>query len=50
MTNLLTPAEAADVAMRFNGGLSEATVTMNYLRGLGFKPIPRDELQSAESR
>jgi uncharacterized protein (DUF2141 family) len=46
----LSKPKAADVAMRFNGGLSEATVTMNYLRGLGFKPIPRDELQSAESR
>jgi uncharacterized protein (DUF2141 family) len=46
----LSKPKAADVAMRFNSGLSEATVTMNYLRGLGFKPIPRDELQSAESR
>jgi uncharacterized protein (DUF2141 family) len=46
----LSKPKAADVAMRFNSGLSEATVTMNYLRGLGFKPIPRDELQSAENR
>ncbi len=46
----LSKPKAADVAMRFSNGLSEATVTMNYLRGLGFKPIPRDELQSAESR
>jgi uncharacterized protein (DUF2141 family) len=46
----LSKPKAADVAMRFNSGLSEATVTMNYLRGLGFRPIPRDELQSAESR
>lgn len=46
----LSKPKAADVTMRFNAGLSEATVTMNYLRGLGFKPIPRDEVQSAESR
>lgn len=46
----LSKPKAADVAMRFNSGLSEATVTMNYLRGLSFRPIPRDELQSAESR
>lgn len=46
----LSKPKANDVAMRFNSGLSEATVTMNYLRGLAFRPIPRDELQSAESR
>lgn len=46
----LSKPRANDVAMRFNSGLSEATVTMNYLRGLAFRPIPRDELQSAESR
>jgi len=46
----LSKPKAADVAMRFNSGLSEAAVTLNYLRGLGFKPIPRDELQSAQSR
>jgi uncharacterized protein (DUF2141 family) len=45
----LSKPKAADVAMHFNSGLSEVTVTMNYLRGLGFKPIPRDKLQSAES-
>jgi uncharacterized protein (DUF2141 family) len=46
----LSKPKAEDVAMRFNNGLSEATVTMNYLRGLGFKPLPRDALQAAESR
>ncbi len=46
----LSKPKASDVAMQFKPGLSEATVTMNYLRGLGFKPIPRDQLQSAESR
>lgn len=46
----LSKPKATDVSMRFSAGLSEATVTMNYLRGLGFKPIPRDKLQSAESR
>jgi|FEC22Drversion2_1045045.scaffolds.fasta_scaffold00511_19 uncharacterized protein (DUF2141 family) len=39
---------AADVAMSFGPGLNESTVTMNYLRGLGFRPIPRSELETAE--
>lgn len=39
---------AADVAMQFNAGLNESVVTLNYLRGLAFRPIPREELQSAE--
>lgn len=39
---------AADVAMTFGPGLSESTVTMNYLRGLGFRPIPQSELETAE--
>jgi uncharacterized protein (DUF2141 family) len=46
----LSKPKASDVAMRFNAGLSEANVTMNYLRGLGFRPLPKEELQSAESR
>jgi uncharacterized protein (DUF2141 family) len=46
----LSQPKASEVSMRFNAGLSEATVTMNYLRGLGFKPLPRDAMQSAESR
>lgn len=40
--------KAADVAMTFGPGLNESTVTMNYLRGLGFRPIPRSELETAE--
>lgn len=45
-----TKPKAADVAMRFNSGLSESQVTLNYLRGLGFGPIPQNELQSADKR
>lgn len=40
-----TKPKAADVAMRFNNGLSQSQVTLNYLKGLGFRPIPKDELQ-----
>jgi uncharacterized protein (DUF2141 family) len=46
----LSKPRAADVAMRFGPGLSEAGVTMNYLRGLAFRPLPKEELQTAESR
>ncbi len=40
-----TKPKAADVAMRFNAGLSHSDVTLNYLKGLGFGPIPKSELQ-----
>jgi uncharacterized protein (DUF2141 family) len=46
----LSKPRAADVAMRFGSGLSEASVTMNYLRGLAFRPLPKEEFQTAESR
>lgn len=45
-----TKPKASDVAMKFNNGLSEAHVTLNYLRGLGFRPIPKDELPSNGNR
>ena len=47
---LKTKPKASEVAMRFNSGLSESNVTLNYLRGLGFGPIPKEELQSAGNR
>ncbi|MFN3371186.1 MAG: DUF2141 domain-containing protein [Sphingomonadaceae bacterium] len=40
--------KAADVAMTFGPGLNESAVTMNYLRGLGFRPIPQSELETAQ--
>ncbi|MGL6042534.1 MAG: DUF2141 domain-containing protein [Sandaracinobacteroides sp.] len=46
----LSKPKAADVAMEFETGLNQSTVTLNYLRGLAFKPIPKEELQSAERR
>jgi uncharacterized protein (DUF2141 family) len=42
--------KAADVAMRFNPGLSESEVTLNYLRGLGFGPISRDRSKSTDKQ
>lgn len=45
-----TRPKASDVAMRFNNGLSESTVTLNYLRGLGFGPIPQNDLPSTSKR
>jgi uncharacterized protein (DUF2141 family) len=43
----LSKPKAADVAMAFGPGLNTSSVTLNYLRGLGFKPIPKDELKTA---
>ena len=45
-----TKPKASDVAMRFKSGLSESSVTLNYLRGLGFGPIPQKDLQSTGKR
>lgn len=45
-----TKPKASEVAMTFKPGLSESSVTMNYLRGLGFGPIPKSELQSTDKR
>ncbi len=45
-----TKPKASEVAMRFNSGLSESQVTLNYLRGLGFGPIPQKDLQSTGKR
>lgn len=45
-----TRPKAADVSMQFNAGLNTSEVTLNYLRGLGFGPIPRKELQPGERR
>lgn len=46
----LSKPKASEVAMEFGAGLNQSTVTLNYLRGFGFKPIPKEELQSAERR
>lgn len=43
----LSKPKAADVAMTFGPGLNSSTVTLNYLRGLGFRPIPKEELKTA---
>jgi uncharacterized protein (DUF2141 family) len=44
----LSKPKASEVAMTFGPGLNQSTVTLNYLRGFGFKPIPKQELQSAQ--
>lgn len=46
----LSKPKAADVAMRFGTGLNQSNVTLNYLRGLGFRPVPAAELQSVDKR
>jgi uncharacterized protein (DUF2141 family) len=43
----LSKPKAADVTMAFGPGVSTSTVTLNYLRGLGFKPIPKEDLKTA---
>ncbi|WP_199555856.1 DUF2141 domain-containing protein [Sandaracinobacteroides hominis] len=46
----LSKPKASEVAMRFGTGVSESHVTLNYLRGLGFRPIPAAELQTTDKR
>lgn len=41
-----TRPRAEEVAMQFTSGLNESRVTMNYLRGLGFGPVPQADLPS----
>jgi uncharacterized protein (DUF2141 family) len=45
-----TKPKASEVAMNFGSGLSEVHVTLNYLKGLGFRPIPKDKLPSNGNR
>ena len=46
----LSRPKASEVAVTYGRGLNTETVTLNSLRGLGFRPIPREELKSAERR
>ncbi len=41
---------ASEVAMQFGSGLNESSVTMNYLRGLGFGPIPKADIPAAAQK
>lgn len=43
----LSKPKASEVAMTFGPGLSSSNVTLNYLRGLGFRPIPKEEMKTA---
>ena len=45
-----TKPKAADVAMRFNSGLSVSNVTLNYLKGLGFGPVSSGDSKSTGQR
>lgn len=44
----LSKPRAADVAVTYTEGLNKEFVTLNYLRGLAFRPIPRQNLETAE--
>ncbi len=44
----LSKPKAADVAVQYGTGLNTEVVTLNYLRGLAFKPIPREALKTAD--
>lgn len=46
----LSKPKAADVAVTYTQGLNTEVVTLNYLRGLAFRPIPKQELETAEKR
>jgi len=46
----LAKPKAKDVAVTYGKGLSEETVTLNYLRGLAMRPIPVERLRTAERR
>jgi len=46
----LSKPKAADVAVVYTDGLNTEIVTLNYLRGLAFRPIPKQELETAEKR
>jgi uncharacterized protein (DUF2141 family) len=40
--------KASEVAVTYGAGLNTERVTLNYLRGLGFRPIPQAELKTAQ--
>lgn len=39
--------KAADVAVAYGPGLNREVVTLNYLRGLSFRPLPLEEIRTA---
>jgi uncharacterized protein (DUF2141 family) len=43
----LSKPKAKDVAVTYGPGVSEEIVTLNYLRGLAMRPIPKEELRTA---
>lgn len=46
----LSKPKAKDVAVAYGPGVNKEVVTLNYLRGLSMKPIPQEELRTAERR
>jgi len=46
----LSRPKAADVAVVYGEGLNKEVVTLNYLRGLAFRPIPKQELEPADKQ
>lgn len=43
----LSKPKAKDVAVAYGRGVSEEIVTLNYLRGLAMRPVPKEELRTA---
>lgn len=39
--------KANEVAVTYGPGLNQEAVTLNYLRGLSFRPLPREEIRTA---
>jgi hypothetical protein len=46
----LQKPKASEVAVTYGKGLHQETVTLNYLRGLAFKPLPKEESRTADRR
>jgi len=46
----ISKPKAKDVAVAYGPGVNKEVVTLNYLRGLAMKPIPQEELRTAERR
>lgn len=44
----LSRPKAAEVAVAYGPGLNQDVVTLNYLRGLAFRPVPREKVKTAD--
>lgn len=46
----LRQPRANEVAVRYSAGVHQEEVTLNYMRGLAFQPLPKNQLQAAEQQ